>query len=220
MISSPNAADGSTEGKRVVITNGCYDVLHPGHVRLLEQARSLGDVLILGIKLRCQRATHQGPSASMFRGERANRLRCASKRSTPLRCFDEDTPRELIAARAARRPGEGSRLVALHRGPGRSGGRRRSKSSPIPLEHGFSTTNIVKNILDRSGALEPVSATVTHPAIRDLFQSAAKQPAFQAFAAAADSRRAGPYSVSGLVHHGESAVSGVAVSGDGAARYW
>src|SRR3981081_1897145 len=36
-------------GKAVVFTNGCYDLLHPGHVRLLEQARSLGDVLILAL---------------------------------------------------------------------------------------------------------------------------------------------------------------------------
>ena len=35
------------EGKTVVFTNGCYDLLHPGHIRLLEEARSLGDVLIL-----------------------------------------------------------------------------------------------------------------------------------------------------------------------------
>ena len=36
-------------GKVVVFTNGCYDLLHPGHIRLLEQARSLGDVLILAL---------------------------------------------------------------------------------------------------------------------------------------------------------------------------
>ena len=37
------------DGRKVVFTNGCYDLLHPGHVRLLEQAKSLGDVLILGL---------------------------------------------------------------------------------------------------------------------------------------------------------------------------
>ena len=36
-------------GKTVVFTNGCYDILHPGHIRLLEQARSLGDILILAL---------------------------------------------------------------------------------------------------------------------------------------------------------------------------
>jgi len=38
-----------SEAKKVVFTNGCYDLLHPGHVRLLEQARSLGDILILAL---------------------------------------------------------------------------------------------------------------------------------------------------------------------------
>lgn len=37
-------------GKRVVFTSGCFDLLHPGHVRLLEQARELGDVLIVGVE--------------------------------------------------------------------------------------------------------------------------------------------------------------------------
>jgi D-glycero-beta-D-manno-heptose 1-phosphate adenylyltransferase len=36
-------------GQKVVFTNGCYDVLHPGHIRLLEAARSLGDILILAL---------------------------------------------------------------------------------------------------------------------------------------------------------------------------
>jgi bifunctional ADP-heptose synthase (sugar kinase/adenylyltransferase) len=37
------------QGKTVVFTNGCYDLLHPGHIRTLEAARSLGDVLILAL---------------------------------------------------------------------------------------------------------------------------------------------------------------------------
>lgn len=36
-------------GKRIVFTNGCYDILHPGHVDLLERAKALGDVLVLGL---------------------------------------------------------------------------------------------------------------------------------------------------------------------------
>ena len=43
-------ADWRSAGKKVVLTNGCYDLLHPGHVRLLEQAKSLGDVLILALE--------------------------------------------------------------------------------------------------------------------------------------------------------------------------
>ena len=37
------------EGKRIVFTNGCYDILHPGHVDLLARARELGDLLVLGL---------------------------------------------------------------------------------------------------------------------------------------------------------------------------
>ena len=40
---SKRGGNGETPGKTVVFTNGCYDILHPGHIRLLEQARSLGD---------------------------------------------------------------------------------------------------------------------------------------------------------------------------------
>src|SRR5947209_19443174 len=42
-------AEWKQAGKIVVFTNGCYDLLHPGHMRLLEQARSLGDILILAL---------------------------------------------------------------------------------------------------------------------------------------------------------------------------
>ena len=38
-------------GRRVVFTNGCFDILHPGHIRSLEQARDLGDALIIGLAI-------------------------------------------------------------------------------------------------------------------------------------------------------------------------
>jgi D-beta-D-heptose 7-phosphate kinase/D-beta-D-heptose 1-phosphate adenosyltransferase len=40
---------GKRNGKRVVFTNGCFDLLHPGHIKLLEAARSKGDALIVGL---------------------------------------------------------------------------------------------------------------------------------------------------------------------------
>jgi cytidyltransferase-like protein len=48
-------------GKTVVFTNGCYDLLHPGHVRLLEQARLLGDILVLGLNTDASVARMKGP---------------------------------------------------------------------------------------------------------------------------------------------------------------
>ena len=54
------------QGKTVVFTNGCYDLLHPGHVRLLEQARNLGDVLILALNSDASVRRMKGPSRPMI----------------------------------------------------------------------------------------------------------------------------------------------------------
>ena len=50
-----------SEGRKVVFTNGCYDILHPGHIRLLESARSLGDVLVLALNTDDSVARLKGP---------------------------------------------------------------------------------------------------------------------------------------------------------------
>ena len=62
------------DGKRVVLTNGCYDVLHPGHVRLLEQARSLGDVLVLALNSDESVQRLKGPTRPLFPLEKRARL--------------------------------------------------------------------------------------------------------------------------------------------------
>lgn len=49
-------------GKKVVLTNGCYDILHPGHIRTLERARSLGDVLILALNTDASVQRIKGPT--------------------------------------------------------------------------------------------------------------------------------------------------------------
>ena len=61
------------EGKTVVFTNGCYDLLHPGHIRLLEQARSLGDVLILALNSDASVRRMKGPSRPLIREAGARR---------------------------------------------------------------------------------------------------------------------------------------------------
>src|SRR5664280_1038695 len=50
------------DGKTVVFTNGCYDLLHPGHIRLLEQSRSVGDVLIVALNSDAGARRLKGPS--------------------------------------------------------------------------------------------------------------------------------------------------------------
>ena len=84
-------------GERVVFTNGCYDILHPGHIRLLEQARSLGDRLILALNSDHSVQRIKGPRrplvAERDRAELASRLEAVDA----IVLFDEETPRELIA---------------------------------------------------------------------------------------------------------------------------
>ena len=55
-------AEAKRAGKRVVFTNGCYDLLHPGHIRLLEASRELGDILVLA--LNSDRSVRQNKGAN------------------------------------------------------------------------------------------------------------------------------------------------------------
>ena len=54
-------------GARIVLTNGCFDVLHVGHVRYLAGARALGDVLVVGVNSDAQVARLKGPAGRSFR---------------------------------------------------------------------------------------------------------------------------------------------------------
>ena len=85
-------------GRRVVFTNGCFDLLHAGHVRLLEQARALGEALVVG--LNSDRSVRQlkGDARPLVpEAERAEVL-AALAAVDAVTIFGEPTPRELIAA--------------------------------------------------------------------------------------------------------------------------
>jgi rfaE bifunctional protein nucleotidyltransferase chain/domain len=85
-------------GRRVVFTNGCFDLLHPGHIRLLEQARALGDLLVVGVNSdRSVRGLKGEGRPLLPQAERAELL-AALAAVDAVTIFDEPTPRELIAA--------------------------------------------------------------------------------------------------------------------------
>lgn len=85
-------------GKRVVFANGCFDLLHPGHIDLLTQARRAGDVLVVGVNAdRSVRALAKGP-ARPFVGERDRALVLAALECVDyVTIFSEPTPLQLIA---------------------------------------------------------------------------------------------------------------------------
>jgi rfaE bifunctional protein nucleotidyltransferase chain/domain len=85
-------------GKKVVFTNGCYDLLHPGHIRLLEQARSLGDVLILALNSEDSVRRLKGPSSPLLSATERAEVAAGLAAVDAVTIFDEDTPCELIAA--------------------------------------------------------------------------------------------------------------------------
>jgi len=85
------------EKKRVVFTNGVFDILHRGHVEYLEQARRMGDVLMLGLNSDASVRKIKGPHRPiMSQDDRASVL--AALESVSYLClFDEETPENLIA---------------------------------------------------------------------------------------------------------------------------
>ena len=85
-------------GARVVFTNGCFDLVHPGHVRYLAAARALGDVLVVGLNSDASVRRLKGTGRPILRAaERAEVLGGLSAVDHVI-VFDDDTPRALIAA--------------------------------------------------------------------------------------------------------------------------
>jgi len=144
---------GKRNGRRVVFTNGCFDLLHPGHIGSLEQARALGDVLIVGLNSDASVRQLKGAGRPILpereRAEILASLECVDA----VVIFDALTPREVIA-----------RLlpdILVKGGDWASDqivGREEVEAAlgrvvSIPVVAGYSTTEILRKI--REGASTP-----------------------------------------------------------------
>jgi D-glycero-beta-D-manno-heptose 1-phosphate adenylyltransferase len=135
-------------GKTVVFTNGCYDILHPGHIRLLEKARSLGDLLILALNTDASVARLKGPTRPLISEDERVRMAMQLEAVDAVTLFDEDTPRELIAGVLPDiliKGADWAHFIAGREEVEAAGG----KVMALALEPGFSTTNIVEELLKR-----------------------------------------------------------------------
>jgi rfaE bifunctional protein nucleotidyltransferase chain/domain len=135
-------------GKTVVFTNGCYDILHPGHIRLLEKARSLGDLLILALNTDSSVARLKGPTRPLISEAERARMALMLEAVDAVTLFDEDTPRELIAEVLPDiliKGADWAHFIAGREEVEAAGG----KVMALALEPGFSTTNIVEELLKR-----------------------------------------------------------------------
>ena len=139
-------------GKTVVFTNGCFDLLHRGHIQYLSQARQLGDVLIVGLNDDDSvRRQHKGPEHPIFPLEDRAAILSALEMVDYVCPFSEDTPERLLAQLKPDilvkggdyRPDQivGRDIVE------RAGGR----VIALPILEGRSTTAIVRKILRAYG---------------------------------------------------------------------
>ena len=142
-------------GEKVVFTNGVFDLLHPGHVRYLQHARTLGDALIVGINSDRSVRAVKGPDRPINpEAERAEIL-AALACVNAVAIFDEETPYEIISAIAPDVLVKGAdwaenAIVGRDIVEGRGG--RVVRAS---IEDGYSTTALVAKIRGLHHAPKP-----------------------------------------------------------------
>jgi rfaE bifunctional protein nucleotidyltransferase chain/domain len=133
-------------GKRVVFTNGCFDLLHPGHVQLLEKARTLGDALVVGINSDASVRGNKGKSRPVIPQDERAEILAALDAVDYVIVFNELTPRELIKSILPSILVKGSDWgpdeIVGREEVERAGGRVVS----IPLDPGYSTTSLIERI--------------------------------------------------------------------------
>jgi rfaE bifunctional protein nucleotidyltransferase chain/domain len=132
--------------RRVVFTNGCFDLLHPGHIRSLERARSLGDLLVVGINSDNSVRQLKGTERPLIHERERGEILAALAAVDFVVVFDQLTPREIIAALLpdvlVKGADWGATEVVGREEVEAAGG----KVVSVPIEPGYSTTGILEKI--------------------------------------------------------------------------
>ena len=139
-------AEWRASGETIVFTNGCFDLLHVGHITLLEDCRRFGSKLVLGLNSDASICRLKGPSRPIVGQQERARVMAALAAVDAVVLFEEDTPLELIRALKPNVLVKGGdyvvETVVGHEDVIASGGR----VEIVPTVEGFSTTNIVKKL--------------------------------------------------------------------------
>jgi rfaE bifunctional protein nucleotidyltransferase chain/domain len=137
-------------GRRIVFTNGCFDLLHPGHIGSLEQARALGDALIVGLNSDASVRQLKGAGRPVLPEQERAEILVALECVDAVVIFDALTPREVIArllpdvlVKGGDWPGD--QIVGREEVEAAGG-----RVVAIPVVPGYSTTTILRKI--REGA--------------------------------------------------------------------
>jgi len=139
-------AEWRAAGQTIVFTNGCFDLLHVGHVTLLEDCHKFGSKLVLGLNTDASVCRLKGPSRPIVGERERSRVMAALAAVDAVVLFDEDTPLELIREimpDVLVKGGDYSvETVVGHQDVIAAGGR----VEIVPIVEGFSTTNLVKKL--------------------------------------------------------------------------
>ncbi|MEJ8802519.1 D-glycero-beta-D-manno-heptose 1-phosphate adenylyltransferase [Pontibacter sp. H249] len=134
------------QGQKVVFTNGCFDLLHLGHVDYLEKARQLGDKLVLGLNTDASISRIKGPSRPLQDEMSRARVMASLLFIDAVVLFNDDTPLELIKLVQPDILVKGDdyavEQIVGHEVVMAKGGEVKT----VPLVKGYSTTNIVNKI--------------------------------------------------------------------------
>jgi rfaE bifunctional protein nucleotidyltransferase chain/domain len=134
-------------------TNGCFDLIHPGHVQYLEDVRALGDFLVVGLNSDASVARLKGPSRPLQDEEARARVLLGLRSVDAVVLFGEDTPLELIRALGPDVLAKGGDytpegVVGREEVEARGG-----RLVLVPFLPGHSTSTIVQRILTGRGVL-------------------------------------------------------------------
>jgi D-beta-D-heptose 7-phosphate kinase/D-beta-D-heptose 1-phosphate adenosyltransferase len=137
-------------GRRVVFTNGCFDLVHPGHIRSLEQARAMGDILVVGLNSDASVRGLKGPARPVLSENDRAAILAALAAVDFVVLFNRPTPRELLARLRPDILVKGAdwniETIAGREEVEAGGGRVVS----VALEPGFSTTSLVDELHRRA----------------------------------------------------------------------
>jgi rfaE bifunctional protein nucleotidyltransferase chain/domain len=142
------AADWRRDGRRVVFTNGVFDILHPGHLRYLEAARAEGDALVVALNsdrsVRANKGSGRPVNAEADRAEVLAALRCVDA----VVIFDEETPADIVRrlqpdvlVKGADWPAD--QIVGRDTVEARGG-----RVVRVPVAQGFSTSALIARVRD------------------------------------------------------------------------
>ncbi|MFQ5465907.1 MAG: D-glycero-beta-D-manno-heptose 1-phosphate adenylyltransferase [Thermodesulfobacteriota bacterium] len=136
------------KGRRIVFTNGCFDIIHAGHVRYLTRARALGDVLVVGLNSDSSVRSVKGPSRPIVPEKERAEVLAALAPVDYVVLFSEPTPLRLIEAIAPDVLVKGSDWAAGEIVGAEAVKKRGGRVARVRLVKGRSTTNIIKRILE------------------------------------------------------------------------